>query len=515
MTAIGHATARGIASRIRRFTEIASLIRAAGCEIGLHGGYYRFNDAAAYRESKEAIQRAFSVEAVGIRNHMLRFSGPETWRAQHAAGFSYDATFGKQDSPGPLDGMMKPFWAVQPSPEDAAGLVELPLTVMDGTLFRHCRLAGAVALDAAWAAIEPVDRKRRPRDPALAQQLLQRARVRRLAVGLRESARTSCRTPAVVRDRRRDCGLVADTAHCSQWQAGLRASALLGLSSEINIACAALPASGSVKATWRRTTLRRWPPPWPIGARIHGAMRSSTAGPPAETLSSMATHDLPRECDLAFGHRRLSIIDLSPSGNQPMAYRSLTVTYNGELYNYIELREELKRLGHRFSSQSDTEVLLHAWAEWGPDCLSRLNGIFAFLLWDADRKTLFVARDRLGVKPLYYRLDTGQMAFRVGDQGHPGGDAREARRSMRALVFDFLATGRLDHEDGTMFLGVRHLPGGCWMEVSREGHTRFIATGHWQRTPGRRMTVHSRRRPGASGSSSPMRFGCKCDRTFL
>ena len=136
--------------------EVASLIRAAGCEIGLHGGYYRFNDAAAYRESREAIQRAFSVEAVGIRNHMLRFSGPETWRAQHAAGFAYDATFGKQDSPGPLEGMMKPFWAVQPSPEGDAGLVELPLTVMDGTLFRHCRLTGAAALDAAWAAIEPV-----------------------------------------------------------------------------------------------------------------------------------------------------------------------------------------------------------------------------------------------------------------------------------------------------------------------------------------------------------------------
>ena len=183
----------------------------------------------------------------------------------------------------------------------------------------------------------------------------------------------------------------------------------------------------------------------------------------------MATHPSCAGRDLAFGHRRLSIIDLSPLGNQPMAYRSLTVTYNGELYNYIELREELKQLGHRFSSQSDTEVLLHSWAEWGPECLSRLNGIFAFLLWDADRRTLFAARDRLGVKPLYYRLDAGEMAF-ASEIKAILAVAHERPVVDEALVFDFLATGRLDHEEGTMFLGVRRLPGGCWMEVSREGH---------------------------------------------
>ena len=136
--------------------EIAALIREAGCEIGLHGGYYRFNDPAAYRESRDAIRRAFSVEAVGIRNHLLRFSGPETWRAQQAAGFAYDATFGDQTIPGPRDGRDRPFWAVQPGPDSKGGLVELPLTVMDGTLFRHRRLRGRDALDAAWIAVVPV-----------------------------------------------------------------------------------------------------------------------------------------------------------------------------------------------------------------------------------------------------------------------------------------------------------------------------------------------------------------------
>ena len=107
---------------------------------------------------------------------------------------------------------------------------------------------------------------------------------------------------------------------------------------------------------------------------------------------------------VCFGHRRLSIIDTSSAGHQPMLSNDgrLVVILNGEIYNYRELREQLLSKGHNFQTQTDTEVLLAAWAEWGEDSLSRLNGMFAFALWDDREQTLFLVRDRVGIKPLYY-----------------------------------------------------------------------------------------------------------------
>lgn len=136
--------------------QIARMILDAGCEIALHGGYYRFNDPDAYCQSRSALEDAFGVKVVGIRNHMLRFSGEETWRAQAEGGFSYDATFGSNGMLGPRGGRCLPFWALPPGSGGSGGLVELPLTVMDSTLFRSHRLSGQPALDAAWAAIVPV-----------------------------------------------------------------------------------------------------------------------------------------------------------------------------------------------------------------------------------------------------------------------------------------------------------------------------------------------------------------------
>jgi peptidoglycan/xylan/chitin deacetylase (PgdA/CDA1 family) len=135
---------------------IADLIKDRGCEIGLHGGYYRFNDPGAYRESREVLEEAFCVEVTGIRNHLLRFSGEDTWNAQLEAGFSYDATFGDQTRPGPRDGCDRPFWAIEPAEPSHRGLIELPLTVMDGSLFRYHRLGGEEALEAAWQTISVV-----------------------------------------------------------------------------------------------------------------------------------------------------------------------------------------------------------------------------------------------------------------------------------------------------------------------------------------------------------------------
>jgi asparagine synthase (glutamine-hydrolysing) len=117
---------------------------------------------------------------------------------------------------------------------------------------------------------------------------------------------------------------------------------------------------------------------------------------------------------IGLGHRRLSIIDLSPLGHCPLFNEDNTVcvTFNGEIYNYVELFDELKALGHKFRSRCDTEVTVHAWEEWGEDCVQHFNGQFAFAIWDEPKQTLFLARDRFGEKPLYYTLlGDGRLLF--------------------------------------------------------------------------------------------------------
>ena len=116
---------------------------------------------------------------------------------------------------------------------------------------------------------------------------------------------------------------------------------------------------------------------------------------------------------LGLGHRRLAIIDLSTAGRQPMTAGEgrFWITFNGEIYNFLELRELFEKSGYRFRSHTDTEVILAAYERYGIDCLQHLRGMFAFVIWDAQEQTLFAARDRLGKKPFYYRLDTDGLAF--------------------------------------------------------------------------------------------------------
>jgi asparagine synthase (glutamine-hydrolysing) len=119
------------------------------------------------------------------------------------------------------------------------------------------------------------------------------------------------------------------------------------------------------------------------------------------------------EPGLGLGHRRLSIIDIA-AGHQPLANEDETVwvVFNGEIYNFVDLIPELTRLGHRFRTRSDTEVIVHAWEQWGEACVERFRGMFAFALWDRKREVFFIARDRLGVKPLYYAVsDDGWLVF--------------------------------------------------------------------------------------------------------
>src|SRR5438552_9112922 len=126
----------------------------------------------------------------------------------------------------------------------------------------------------------------------------------------------------------------------------------------------------------------------------------SHRGPDDAGIEVFADFDPP----ISLGHRRLSIIDLSAAGHQPMANEdeTLWIVFNGEIYNFPELRKQLLTSGHRFRSRSDTEVLIHGYEEWGIDFVKKLNGIFAFALWDSRNELLHLARDRYGVKPLYY-----------------------------------------------------------------------------------------------------------------
>jgi asparagine synthase (glutamine-hydrolysing) len=111
------------------------------------------------------------------------------------------------------------------------------------------------------------------------------------------------------------------------------------------------------------------------------------------------------------GHNRLSIIDLTDAANQPMAYDDLVIVYNGEVYNYVEIKEELVRKGRRFRTTSDTEVILAAYKEWGPDCVQRFMGMWAFAIWDKTKSELFCSRDRFGIKPFYYIHDGDKFYF--------------------------------------------------------------------------------------------------------
>lgn len=159
------------------------------------------------------------------------------------------------------------------------------------------------------------------------------------------------------------------------------------------------------------------------------------------------------------GHRRLSIVDLSPTGHQPMLEpkSGAAIVFNGEIYNHVELRAELAGLGHSFVGISDTEVLLHALLEWGDDALARLNGMFAFAFWQPRERRLLLARDRFGIKPLYYRAGPEGFAFASEPKAllqlFP-----EHRRVCRSALLDFLANNALYTGDQSFYEGIRVLP---------------------------------------------------------
>ena len=186
---------------------------------------------------------------------------------------------------------------------------------------------------------------------------------------------------------------------------------------------------------------------------------------------------------VGLGHRRLSIIDVE-GGAQPICNEDATVhvVFNGEIYNFIELRRELIAFGHRFKTRSDTEVIVHAYEQWGADCVDRLNGMFAFALVDLTRRTLLLARDHLGIKPLYYTTIGSQLLFASEIKAllqHPG-LRREIDRGALAELFTF----RYVPSPKCLMKGVFKLPPGHLMQVTASGTRlrRFWTQVPWLRS---------------------------------
>jgi asparagine synthase (glutamine-hydrolysing) len=197
----------------------------------------------------------------------------------------------------------------------------------------------------------------------------------------------------------------------------------------------------------------------------------------ASTLAHRGPDDQGTWADdvVGLGHRRLSILDLSSAGHQPMALaeRGLVLSYNGEVYNFAELREELTRSGGPFRTGTDTEVVLRAFAAWGPASFARLNGIFAFALWDARSRELWLVRDRFGVKPLYYAEHDGDLAFGSEIKSLLEWNPLLREPDVPAL-HEYLWFGNA-LGTRTMFAGIRQLEAGHYLRCTTDGTVRVAS----------------------------------------
>ena len=178
---------------------------------------------------------------------------------------------------------------------------------------------------------------------------------------------------------------------------------------------------------------------------------------------------------VGLGHRRLAIIDLSPAGRQPMPNEDETVwiTFNGEIYNFAEVRAELQQCGHHFRSGTDTEMIVHAYEEWGTDCLKRFNGMFAFGLWDARQRCLWLVRDRLGVKPLFYAHLPGCLLF--GSEIKALLCCPEISRELDYEALAYFLALNYTPAPHTLFAQVRQLLPGHYLMIDASGQTQDVA----------------------------------------
>jgi asparagine synthase (glutamine-hydrolysing) len=192
--------------------------------------------------------------------------------------------------------------------------------------------------------------------------------------------------------------------------------------------------------------------------------------------------------NIGLAHRRLAIIDLRDVASQPMCNEdgSVWITFNGEIYNFQELRQELEQRGHTFRTHSDTEVIIHAYEEYGRSCLERLRGMFAFAIWDSRSRVLFLARDRVGKKPLFYFLGRDRFLF-ASEIKALLTDGIVPRQPDPIAIDHFLALGYIPGPS-TAFLGIHQLPAAHWMEL-RDGHVEMGRYWKLRYTPKRKMCM--------------------------
>ncbi|MBA4317006.1 MAG: asparagine synthase (glutamine-hydrolyzing) [Flavobacterium sp.] len=186
--------------------------------------------------------------------------------------------------------------------------------------------------------------------------------------------------------------------------------------------------------------------------------------------------DVHKGCQIGFGHARLSIIDLSYSGHQPMHFKNFSIVFNGEVYNYQEIKEELKKLNHEFISETDTEVILHAFSEWGESCVERFIGMFSFAIFDRNNSKIHLCRDRAGVKPLFYYWKNGIFLF--GSelktfQRHPAFE-KEICLDALGMYFEY---GYVPFPN-CIFKGANKLSPGHWLIFDLETKT-FFTRKYW------------------------------------
>jgi len=181
--------------------------------------------------------------------------------------------------------------------------------------------------------------------------------------------------------------------------------------------------------------------------------------------------------NVGFGHRRLAILDLSDAGQQPMHYLDrYSITYNGELYNYIELKEALQQKGYSFRTQTDTEVLLAAYDCWKEQCLQQFDGMFAFAIWDEQEQTIFTARDRFGEKPFYYFFDGEQFLF--GSEMKALWAANAPKTINQTMLLNYLGLGWVKNPvdlSQTFYENIRCLPQAHYLKLNmRDGHNEIV-----------------------------------------
>ena len=169
---------------------------------------------------------------------------------------------------------------------------------------------------------------------------------------------------------------------------------------------------------------------------------------------------------LALGHRRLSIIDLTDAGHQPISYDGLYLVYNGEIFNYIEIRSELIELGYKFESETDTEVFLKAYHCWGYDAFNRFNGMWAAAIYSSGEQTVTLVRDRFGIKPLYYIWDEDKGCLHFSSEIKGLVDYLDSREINEGLVYSYLRHTHINHNDETFILGINSLTPGCYATIS-------------------------------------------------